>query len=62
MVEFLLKNGPPNIKSSFKYDIYKFRTFESHSQISDGVDRGDASNNLYNISSKESNTSCLATN
>lgn len=27
LVEFLIKNGPPSAISSFKYDIYQFRSF-----------------------------------
>lgn len=43
LVEFLLKNGPPSIISSFKYDIYQFRSFDNYSHYSDGIDRGEAS-------------------
>jgi hypothetical protein len=43
MVDFLLKNGPPSIISSFKYDIYQFRSFDNYSHYSDGIDRGEAS-------------------
>ena len=40
LVEFLIKNGPPNIISSFKHDIYQFRSFNDYSHYSDSVDRG----------------------
>lgn len=40
LVEFLLKNGPSSVISSFKYDIYHFRSFSDYQHYSDGVDRG----------------------
>lgn len=43
LVEFLIKNGPPNIISSFKYDIYQFRSFNDYSYYSENVDRGEPS-------------------
>lgn len=38
-----MKNGPPSIISSFKYDIYHFRTFSDYQHYSDGNDRGEPS-------------------
>lgn len=40
LVEFLLKNGPPSIVSSFKYDVYQFRSFDNFSHSDNGIDRG----------------------
>ena len=40
LVEFLLKNGPPSTISSFKYDIYQFRSFSDYQAYHDGIDRG----------------------
>jgi len=33
LVDFLLRNGPPSTVSSFKYDIYQFRSYTDY-QIS----------------------------
>lgn len=38
----MLKNGPPSIISSFKYDIYQFRSFDNFSHYDDGIDRGES--------------------
>lgn len=40
LVEFLLKNGPPSAISSFKYDVYQFRSFSDYSAYHEGIDRG----------------------
>ena len=41
MVEFLLKNGPSSMITSYKYDVYQFRSFDSYSHYDDsGFDRG----------------------
>ena len=43
LIEFLLKNGPPSILSTFKYDVYQFRSFDGYTCYDEGVDRGEAS-------------------
>ena len=40
LVEFLLKNGPPSIVGTYKYETYNFKMFENYSHYSDGMDRG----------------------
>lgn len=45
LIEFLLKNGPPSILSSFKYEVYQFKSFDGYNCYDDGVDRGEASTN-----------------
>jgi len=37
-----LKNGPPSILSSFKYEVYQFKSFDGYNCYDDGVDRGEA--------------------
>lgn len=43
LIEFLLKNGPPSILSSFKYEVYQFKSFDGYNCYDDGIDRGEAS-------------------
>lgn len=59
LVEFLLKNGPPSAISSFKYDIYQFRSFSDYSAYDDGIDRGEASIYIYINSSIKIKTNRL---
>lgn len=40
LIEFLLKNGPPSILSTFKYEVYQFRSFDGYNCYDDGIDRG----------------------
>ena len=37
-----MKNGPPSILSSFKYEVYQFKSFDGYNCYDDGVDRGEA--------------------
>ena len=43
MVDFLLKNGPSSILSSFKHEVYVFRSLDNFNCLDEGVDRGEAS-------------------
>lgn len=38
-----MKNGPPSILSSFKYEVYQFKSFDGYNCYDDGIDRGEAS-------------------
>ena len=44
-----MKNGPPSILSSFKYEVYQFKSFDGYNCYDDGVDRGEASNDLSDL-------------
>lgn len=47
LVDFLIKNGPPNAISSFKYDIYQFRSYSDFQVYEDGQDRGEGSTKIF---------------
>lgn len=45
-----MKNGPPSIISTYKYDVYQFKSFDGYNCYDEGVDRGEASNTYIYLS------------
>ena len=46
LVEFLIKNGPPNTITTFKYELYQFKSLQGFSHYSDSTDRGEPSTSV----------------